>query len=80
MLNSFITILTDKTSADIKPDGVANGINYQSFSGFLGAMLGILFLLFIVVWGIMYSKVTKLREENEELTKELEKFKNTKSE
>ena len=79
MFNWLLNTISNKTTQDLTPEGYGNGINHESFTLFLIFSL-ISFLLLVLVWGIMYSKLSKLREENEDLKKEIEKLKNPKSE
>ena len=80
MFRWLLNVVSDKTTQDLTPGGYGNGINHESFSSFLIFSLVISFLLLVLIWGIMYSKLSKLREENEDLKKEVEKYKNSKSE
>lgn len=71
--------LLNLVGTDNKPDAYISGIDYQEFSAFLGIALAVAILLLIIVWVIMYNKVNKLRDKNEDLKKEVEKYKNSKS-
>ena len=75
MFRWLLNVVSDKSSADIIPDGVGGGFDSQSFSLFLVISLVITWLLLIVIWGIMYSKIKKLKDENEELKEKITKLK-----